>query len=171
MPQCRDPLVYAADTDLATLGTAELLIVAALRLWVAIQQDPAGDVADWRGAFAAAGIAPGGACGFGGLMRILAAPARRPFDVRQLYCRRLGRDEGRLLHRVSLVQRGRSEAATALLALWLPPAAVRHAAVRAGDFAAALADAGLVVPLRRAEAALGRLPACAHAMPGLALVH
>jgi hypothetical protein len=169
MPQCPQPFVYADDTDLRALGTAELLVVATLRLWVAEQTDAVG-LPDWRAGFTAARIDRSGVRGFIGLLH-LAARARGVLDVRPPQCRRLGRDEGLLLRLISLAQNRRLAAAGALLAEWLPPAAARLAARRLDAFARALAEVGLGVPLRHAEAAsLAGLAACAHAMPGLALL-
>ena len=160
------PSVYADDTTLFDLCTAELFVVTLLRLWA----DPARP-ADWWGAFRAAGVPPEGAPAFGSLMWVVAGAARRALDVRERQCRELGRDEGMLLRMISLLQRDRAVEAASVLAEWLPPAGVRLAAREAGALAAALAGAGLIVPLRHVEAAaLPRLAACAHATPGLALL-
>jgi hypothetical protein len=161
---CRS--VYADDTTLFDLGTAELFVVTVLRLWA----DPA-PLADWRSAFRVAGALPGGAPAFGSLMWVVAGAARRALDVRERRCPALGRDEGMLLRLISLLQRDRTVEAAAVLAEWLPPAGVRLAAREAGMLAMALAGAGLMVPLRHVEAAeLSRLAACAHATPGLVLL-
>jgi hypothetical protein len=164
------PSVYADDTSLFDLGTVELFVVTVLRLWVAGYGDAAWR-AQWPSAFRAAGIEPGGAPAFGSLMRTIAGAAHRSLDMRATACRRLGRDEGKMLHLVSLLQRDRMVEAVAVLGDWLPPAAVRLAARHASAFAAGLAHAGLVVPLRHAQAAVvSRLTAYAHAAPGLALL-
>jgi hypothetical protein len=167
--------VYAEDTTLFDLCTAELFVVTVLRLWAAGGADSAPpeycQSEYWLGAFRAAGIAHGAVPAFGSLLRVVAGAARLPLDVRPRPCRWLGRDEGRLLRLISLLQRDRRVEASAVLADLLPPAAVRLAARAAGVLAAALAEAGLLVPLRHAEAAaLHRLAACAHATPGLALL-
>jgi hypothetical protein len=170
MPPSDPPTVYADDTTLFELCTAELFVVTVLRLWAAGFGGAARFV-DWASAFHAVGIEQGGAPAFGSLMRVVASAARRPLDVRPRQCRGLGRDEGLLLRLVSLVQHDRLVEASALLADWLPRAAVRLAVRDACVLADALAQAGLVVPLRHAEAAaLARLAACAHATPGLALL-
>jgi hypothetical protein len=162
--------VYAEDTTLFDLCTAELFVVTALRLWAARRGDST-QPADWPSAFRAAGIEQGGAPAFGSLMWVVAGAARYPLDVRARPCRGLGRDEGLLLRLISLMQRDRLVEASAILAEWLPAAAVRLAAREAGALAAALAEAGLIVPLRHAEAAVvSRLAVCAHATPGLALL-
>jgi len=169
-PGTHSPSVYADDTSLFDLGTVELFVVTVLRLWVAGYGDAARP-AEWPSAFRAAGVEPGGAPAFGSLMRIIAGAARRGLDMRATSCRGLGRDEGKMLHLVSLLQRDRRVEAAAILGDWLPPAAVRLAARHAGAFAAGLAQAGLVVPLRHAQAAaVSRLTAYGHAAPGLALL-
>jgi hypothetical protein len=105
-------------------------------------------------------------------MDIIASTAIRTIRVRPLRCPILGCDEARLLQLISLFQRDRPEAGAALLAEWLPPAAVRLAERVALALAAALAEAKLIVPLRHAEAAhYRRLTLNAYATPGLALVH
>jgi hypothetical protein len=162
--------VYADDTTLFDLCTAELFLVTVLRLWAA---GHGGSIppAEWPSAFRAAGIERGGAPAFGSLMWVVAGAARHPLDVRPRHCRGLGHDEGLLLRLISLMQRDRLVEASTILAEWLPTAAVRLAAREAGALAAALAQAGLIVPLRHAEAAVvSRLAACAHATPGLALL-
>ena len=165
-PFADSPSVYAKDTTLFDLGTAELFVVTVLRLW--------GDrapLADWRSAFRAAGMAPGGAPAFGSLMWVVAGAARRALDVRERHSPGLGRDEGMLLRLISLLQRDRVMEAAPVLAEWLPAAAVRLAMREAGVLAAALSGVGLIVPLRHVEAAaVSRLAACAHATPGLALL-
>ncbi|HWB50718.1 MAG TPA: hypothetical protein VG651_16540 [Stellaceae bacterium] len=162
--------VYADDTTLCDLCTAELFVVTVLRLWRSGANDP--DRPEyWARAFRAAGIATGGAPAFGSLMRVVAGAARHPLDVRPRACRRLGRDEDLLLRLISMLQGDRRGEASRLLDVWLPPAAAGLATRPAEALAMALAGVGLVVPLRHAEAAaLSRLAACAHATPGLALL-
>lgn len=162
--------VYAEETTLFDLCTAELFVVTVLRLWMS-----GGDDLDrpdyWQRAFHAAGTAPGGAPAFGSLMRVVAGAARQPLDVRPRTCRGLGRDEGVVLRVISLLQSERRGEASRLLVTWLPPAAARLAVRPAESLAMELAGAGLLVPLRHAEAArVRRLAACAHATPGLALL-
>jgi hypothetical protein len=48
---------YAADALVEELRTAELLLVATLRLYALQCRDPAGDHPDWRDGFRAAAIA------------------------------------------------------------------------------------------------------------------
>jgi hypothetical protein len=170
MPQPNPPLVYADDTSLFDLRTPELFIVTVLRLWAAGRGDLIRST-DWPSAFRAAGVEQRGASAFGSLMRVVAGAARRPLDIRARQCRGLGRDEGMLLRLISLMQRDRMVEASAILANWLPPAAVRLAACDARSLAAAFSRAELIVPLRHAEAASwSSLTAYAHATPGLALL-
>ena len=162
--------VYPADTTLFDLCTAELFIVTVLRLW-APRHGCGVEAPDWASAFRVAGITREGTAAFGSLMWIIAGAARRALGIRPRHCRGLGHDEGLLLRLISLLQRDRASEAATVLAEWLPPAGARLAAREAGKLANALAGAGLVVPLRHAEAAaLHRLAACAHATPGLALL-
>ena len=147
-----------------------MFIVTVLRLWAVGRGDPIRPT-DWPSAFRAAGVEQRGASAFGSLMRVVAGAARRPLDIRARQCRGLGRDEGMLLRLISLMQRDRMVEASAILADWLPPAAVRLVTRDTRTVAAAFAQADLVVPLRHAEAASwSRLAACAHATPGLALL-
>jgi hypothetical protein len=143
--------VYAKDTTLFDLCTAELFVVTVLRLWMSGDDDPVRPEY-WPRAFRAAGITPGGAPAFGSLMRVVAGAARQLLDVRPRTCRGLGRDEARLLRLISLLQSDRRGEASRLLAAWLPPAAAKLASRPAECLAAALAGAGLMVPLRHAEA-------------------
>jgi hypothetical protein len=170
MPQPNSPPVYADDTSLFDLGTPELFIVTVLRLWAAGRGDPIRPT-DWPSAFRAAGVERRGTSAFGSLMRVVAGAAGRPLDVRARQCRGLGRDEGMLLRLISLMQRDRMVEASTILADWLPPATVRLVTRDARTLAGTLAEAGLTVPLRHAEAASwSSLAAYAHATPGLALL-
>mgnify|MGYP001606198170 FL=1 len=163
--------VYAPNTPLADLRTAELFTVSSLRLWALPCKDPAGVHPDWREGFARAGIGEDGAASFDALFRIVVATALRSLDVRCLRCARLGADEAWLLQLTSLFQQRRGNDAAAILGDWLPPAAMRIAVVPAQHFAAALAGRGLLIPYRHAEAATVHLHGLsAHAAPGLALV-
>ena len=172
MPAISPPPVYAEDTKLTELGTAELFIVTVLRLWVFGRLETGNAVVDWQSAFVAAGIEKQGVPAFGCFMDIIASAAVQSVRVRPPRCMMLGRDEGRLLQLISLFQRDRRELAVSLLAAWLPAAAVRLAERVGQALAAALAAGNLIVPLRHAEAAEYRRSALsAHATPGLALLH
>jgi hypothetical protein len=164
--------VYAEETTLQQLGTAELLLVTVLRLWVSERNGAsAGDPAlDWRPAFGVAHVKDG-IPAFACLMDIIASAALRTVHTRPRQCSMLGSDEARLLQLISLLQRDRHGPAADILADFLPPTAVRLALRVSQVLAATLATAGLIVPLRHAEAAayLSLAPS-AHATPGLALM-
>jgi hypothetical protein len=171
MPITRPTPVYAVNEPLADLRTAELFVISSLRLWVLPHRDPTGVHPDWRGGFVAAGIDDFGAPAFDGLFQIVAATARRSLDVRCLRCARLGEDEGFLLQLLSLLQRERTEAASAILRDWLPSAAARLALLPAQGFARALMEGGLSIPVRHAEAASADyVGATGYSDRGLALV-
>jgi hypothetical protein len=139
---------YVPRTPIASLRTAELLVVTTLRLWVAPHRAPQVRHPDWRGGLDAARIAAPAATSFDALLRILAACASRRLDVRCPRCRELGEDEARLLRLLRSLQSDRREPAAAILDLWLPPAAARMALGPAAGFAHALAEAGLFIPPR-----------------------
>jgi hypothetical protein len=145
--------VYAADTPMLELRTAELLVVASLRLWAAPYRDPDGTHADWRDGLAAAGVVEHAAPAFDALLQAIVASTRRSLDVRCKHCPHLGADEAWLLQLVSLLQRHRVTPAMAILADWLPATAARIALAPAQRFAMALGAGALIVPLRHVEAA------------------
>jgi hypothetical protein len=171
MSQIRPRPVYAPNTPLADLCTAELFVVASSRLWPLPFLDPARVHPDWRQGFACAGIGKDGVESFDALLHILATAAPQGLDVRCPRCAHLGEDEGRLLQLTSLFQQRRGDDATAILGDWLPPSAARIAVASAQRFATALTSSRLRIPHRHAEAATVHLLApSAHASRGLALV-
>jgi hypothetical protein len=103
------------------------LLVTSLRLWAAAWQDPEAGDPDWRGGFTAVGIDFCAVPAFDSLFEIVASSPLRPLDVRCPHCMQVGRDEARFLQLLSLLQRDRVEEAVAILAEWLPPAALRLA--------------------------------------------
>jgi hypothetical protein len=161
------PPADAVNMPLAELRTAELLVVASLRLW----RDPARSRPDWCGGFAAAGLEAQDIAAFDRLIRIVATAARRDLDIRCRTDTRLGAEEARMLRLVSLLQRNRRPEAAVLLGDWVPPAAARVALSPAQRFAAALADCGLTLPLRAAAATDLQRGNALHPDRGLALVH
>lgn len=169
MSNSRPACVYAEDASLAELGTAELLVVASLRLWALPFKDPEGDYPDWRAGFAAAGIEDEGAPAFDIMFRIVLRSTKRPLDVRCPCCAELGRDEAWLLQLASLLQRERLEEAALVLAEWLPESALAMALLPAKGFADALSAGSLRIPLRHREAA-GETSRSGYADRGLALV-
>jgi hypothetical protein len=125
-----------------------------------------------RQGFVRAGIERSGAAGFDQLLKILMATASNPPDIGILGCARLSAGEGRLLQLFRLIQRDRLAEAAAVLGEWLPPAAVRSALGPAQAFAAAMSEAGLLVPLRHPDAAsIAPRPATIHIAAGSDLVH
>ena len=172
MSVTRLPSVYADNAPLAELGTAELLVVASVRLWALPYKEPEGTHPDWRAGFCAAGIEEEGAPAFDMLLRIVVGGTQRPLDVRCPRCAYLGKDEAWLLQLASLLQRERLGEAEAVLREWLPPAALRMALLPAKTFADALSAAFLSIPLRHGEAAhpLGAAGRAGYADRGLVLV-
>ncbi len=55
MQLCRPQPAYPQDTPINELRTAELFVLAAVRLWAAPHRDPGKTHPDWRGSFVAAG--------------------------------------------------------------------------------------------------------------------
>lgn len=149
--------------------TAELLLVATLRLFAAAHGDPEGGH-DWRTGLLVSGAGCCAVPAFDALFGIVATAPRRDLDVRCRHCPALGHDEGRLLQLVSLLQHGRMFDARDVLSDCLPPAAARFAILPAKGLAAALARARLLVPLRDCEPSASRL-GCRQTHHGSALVH
>jgi hypothetical protein len=171
MPEHRLHPAYVTDAHLIELRTAELFVVASVRLWAAPYRDPAGDHPGWQHGFAAARIGGDGVAGFDTLFRIVVAAHRRCLDVRSLRCGRLGRDEALLLQLVGVLQQARIDDALTVLAEWLPAAALHLALLPAQRFAAGLAEAGLLVPDRRPAVERRIVHAMPHGDRGLALLH
>jgi hypothetical protein len=147
------PSVYRCPLPLTQLATAELFVVCVLRLWVAPIRGPKALHPDWRDGFFAAGIERTAVPAFDALFRIFKAAARRPLDIRTPSGRYLGADEAWILQAIGSLQSGREVEAAMIFAGWLPPAAVRMALVPARGLSAALAGAGLTMPLQSREAA------------------
>lgn len=167
-----DP-AYDTDTPLAYLSTAELLLLTTTRLWMAHFFDPDAGHRPWRSGFAAANLEPCAAQAFDEFWRVVAVSPRKQLDLRCLPCPGLGEDEGRLLQAVQALQSGRRGLAQALLAPWMPPAALRLARTALEIVAGAFAAAGLVLPDRQALPAASAARELASICPdrGLALMH
>jgi hypothetical protein len=165
--------VYPPNSPIAALQTAEMFLVATLRLWAAPHRNPTETHPHWHQGFEAAGLEDTGTSAFDAFFRIGAAAARRPLDVRCVRCAHLGEDEAWFLQLIGLLQRNRTREAEAILATWLPPTASRAAMPYAVIVAAAMVDHRLRVP-HRPDASIDdndhfiaeRRPA-----PGLAVVH
>lgn len=164
------PPAYAEETGLAGLSTAELLPVVTLRLFAMPWREPDQVSPDWRGGLLAAGLESKGVAAFDRLFQVVVAAHLRPLDVRCPRCANMGADEARLLQLLSFLQRWRVGEAEAILKEWVPPAVVRIALPAAQTLAEAMADCGLRVPLRHAEAAFRDQFARVTADRGVALV-
>lgn len=159
-------------TSVTDLGTAELFALATARLWVARCLNPDRPTPDWDGGFGAAGLEPCAAGAFDSLFRAIAAGARRDMEFHCPSCPCLAADERQYLHMLALFQQGFSLEAAAILEDWLSPAAFRAALEPAGRFAAALAWAGLGLPLRAPGTDDHAKSVCErHSARGTALLH
>jgi hypothetical protein len=130
------------------LRTAELLLLAAGRLWVAHYLDPTGARPRWDDGFDAAGLDGVVGDAFASLFGAFAAVATRKLEFHGPTCPCLGEDEAALLRLFGLLQRNREREAGRILTAWLAPAAVRIVLAPASMVAQAMADAGLDLPLR-----------------------
>jgi len=164
--------VYDTDTPLAFLGTAELLLTAATRLWMAHYFDPQGGHKPWRGGFEAAQVDLGAIFAFDEFWRTVAVAPKKQLDLRCPACPALGEDEGLFLQAVQALQNGRRGLAQALMASWMPPSALRLARTALEIVAGSFQAVGLALPDRHA---LPAGPRGATAIPcpdrGLALIH
>lgn len=154
MTVARPQPIYDDATRLSELGTAEMFMVAALRLWVVNQRAPNARFPDWRHGFKAARV-DDAAAAFDVLMHVVGTAARRDLHVRHLSCALLGSDEAWLLTALGLIQSERFAEAEASLGDSLPATALRVAAPQLLQLATAMANAGLRIPLFAREC--GRL--------------
>ncbi len=164
------PPAYAEETGLAGLTTAELLPIVTLRLFAMPWREPDQVQPDWRAGLTVAGLQDKGVSAFDRLFQIVVAAPLRLLDVRCPRCAYMGADEGRLLQLMSFLQRGRAGGGESILKEWLPATVARLALPAAQVLADALAEVGLRVPLRHAEAAFGDRFARVTADRGVALV-
>lgn len=141
---------------LISLTTAEMLVVASLRLRLQPQNDTA---PDWTGGLRAAGFADIDIGAFDAFVRYALAGRDRAFDIRCPKCPRLGEDEARFLQCVGFMQREDHRQMHDALAKWLTPAAARVAMFPGEEFAQALSDCGLVIPLGPDDIKERRMPA------------
>jgi hypothetical protein len=74
---------------LSELGTAELFVLSALRLWFLSHCDREREYPDWRRAFETAGISGLGVWGFDRLCRVVGTTTLRSLDIHWLQCGRL----------------------------------------------------------------------------------
>lgn len=144
-------------SPLGSLATSELVLVTTLRLWVMAACGPAERNLGlhWYEGLAAAGLSEKGSMAFHELMEAIVPAAHEPLDFRPMYCRLLGRDEGRVLQTIGLLQQNRKKAAASALSDWMPPAACRLAGTHALILAEELLLTGLTLPLRGEETIIG----------------
>jgi hypothetical protein len=127
------------------LDGGELFVVAALRAWVAPLTRPGEPHPEWRDLFRIAGVGVPGTVAFEALMSVIGSQAIRLIDVHCCSCRALGDDETAMLRLVAALQSGDAPGALAVLRGWLPEDAALPALNAARRFAAAMAEAGLVL--------------------------
>lgn len=130
------------------LSAAELLLVGAMRAWVAPVMRPGSEHPDWRDLFTLARIPPAGAVAFEALMAILGAQAQRLIDIHCCRCPSLGEDEAAAIRLVAALQRREVLPALDVLGDWLPREAVGPALLAARRLALGMAEAGLPMPRR-----------------------
>ncbi len=116
-----------SGTPLTEMGTTEVFVVSALRLWALPYCDPQRTYLDWREPFHASGLGALGASSFEALCRILAASAPSGLSIQQLRCTQLGEDEAQLLHTLWLLQQRQLSFAHTHLQGWCCASAARLA--------------------------------------------
>lgn len=144
---------YGPDAPLSGLVTSEALIIVSLRLRVLHWREQGRAHPNWKAGFNAGGLPPWAIGAFDRLFQIVTRAAS-PLDVRGFRCPRLGSDEGRFLHVLSLFQHCTDGQAEAMLENWLSTAPAQLAASSAINLACALQQSGLVIPLRGAAPAI-----------------
>jgi hypothetical protein len=130
---------------LAGFKTAELLLLATLRLWLAAHRRA--QAPDWRRGLAAAGLMEDGAPDFDMTLRILVAGVRQ-LDSRPAGHPRLSGDEARLLRLFGALQHGETGEAVGILQAWLPSKPLRWLLRYAGSFVGVMAVQRLILPDR-----------------------
>ena len=139
---------YVAEMPVAGFKTAELLLLTALRLWLAAHRRL--QVPDWRRGLAAAGLLEEGAPDFDMTLRILIAGVRQ-LDSRPAGHPRLSADEARLLRLFGALQHGETGEAVGILQAWLPSKPLRWLMRYARSFVGVMAAEKLILPDRIAE--------------------
>lgn len=144
-PPCPDG---HADTDrpVHALDIPALLVVGAMRAWVAPLVKPGHEHPNWREILRLAGVPGEGAQGFNRLMEVVAGHARRLIEVRCCHCPALGEDEVHMLSLMGALQQGDAFMPVRILTDWLPAGQVTPALASAQRFAAILAAQGLRLP-------------------------
>ncbi len=134
------------DHPVHGLDTPALLVVGAMRAWVAPLVNPGHTDPAWRGILALAGVPGEAAVGFDRMMSLVAGHARRLIEVRCCQCPTLGVDEAHMLALVAALQAGDAFTPVRILSDWLPAGLVTPALAGAQRFAAVLAAEGLRLP-------------------------
>jgi hypothetical protein len=147
MQQDQDQPMFRPNSPVLHLGTAEMLAVTSVRLWVAPHREPYEDHPYWKFGMQAAHLKPGGVHAFDTLFWIVLAAAKRDLDIRCLNCPNLGLDEAWMLQMVNHSQFGLYQQGMNILDMWMIRPAVRAAIIHLNLFAHAMSDAGLIVEL------------------------
>jgi hypothetical protein len=129
------------------LDAAALFVVATIRGWVGPLLHPGRDHPDCRELFAMAGVGAPGAQAFDALMGIIGSQAIRLIDMRCCDCCGVGEDEEAMLRLLAALQAADRATGLRVLRGWLPEEAVPAALQAAWRFAAAMAEAGLLLPV------------------------
>ena len=137
------PSNYAFEMPLNELRTAELLLVATLRLSAACGREH-----DWRAGLRAADLDTAPIEAFCGFFSAVRATARRKLDVGCPHCQVLSTDEGLFLELVAALQRGRIRQAATILEDWCASDTPAKILLPIKIFADAMAQAGLIIPPR-----------------------
>lgn len=136
------------ETRLTELGTTELFVVSALRLWALPHCDAQRIYPDWRRGFHGCGLGALGASRFEALCRVLAAAAPASLCIHTLHCTQLGADEAQLLHTLWLLQQRQLAHAHTHLQGWRCATAARLAIGPASTFALLLQSQRMRVAFR-----------------------
>lgn len=137
----------AGVTDWQSLTASERHVVSGLRLWVDAFKNDEDPLNCLRRLFGRPGAADP-ALSLHTILRNTTLSALRSIDVRCRKCPGLSPDEARLLDCLAWLQREMPEPATAALAAWLPPAALRLSLDAARGLASGLMLDGQILPLR-----------------------
>jgi len=138
--------IEAEPGELPTLAldAAALVIVGALRAWVAPVLHPGRDHPAWQDVFSLARLPASAAAAFDRALRLIAARAIRSIDVRCPSCPAVSADERLLVAVVSALQRDLTVLGHRVLCDWLREGDAAEAVSALSHLAAALRGAGLV---------------------------
>ncbi|MEL7029663.1 MAG: hypothetical protein AAGL49_10745 [Pseudomonadota bacterium] len=132
---------------MSDLRTAEMLLVWAVRRWVACHKSDTDARLALREGFRSGNV-ESALDPFDRIFRIIATTAKSPRDVRCPNCHQIGDGERDFLQAFALWQNGHGEAATTATMDWLPSAAARIASHSFQELAGKFAERGLVAPMR-----------------------